>query len=135
MGGFQKIAHAVVRRCSGSDVTAAPMYRIFKRAEGAASVRPVVVAMVMVASLVTTIGVIRVSRQHEVLQLGLQLSREAEHVRQLEEVRRRLELEHATLTAPDRIRRLATELGMTPVSPDRIRIIDAPPHKKVASQP
>jgi cell division protein FtsL len=111
------------------------MYRIFKRAEGAASMRSVVIAMTIVACLVTAIGITRVSRQHEVLQLGLELSRESEHVRQLEEVRRRLELEHATLTAPDRIRKLATALGMTPVSPDRIRIIDAVPHKKVASQP
>jgi cell division protein FtsL len=111
------------------------MYRIFKRAEGAASVRSVVIAMVLVACVITAIGVIRVSRQHEVLQLGLQLSRESEHVRQLEEVRRRLELERSTLTAPDRIRRLATALGMTPVAPDRIRIIDAPPAKKVALQP
>jgi len=108
------------------------MYRIFKRAEGAASVRPVVVAMVLVAVLLTAIGIVRVSRQHEVLALGLQLSKESEHVRQLEEVRRRLELEHATLSAPDRIRKLATELGMTPVAPDRIRIIGP---KKVARQP
>jgi cell division protein FtsL len=111
------------------------MYRIFKRAQNAAPVRTVVVAMVIAACLATAIGVVRVSRQHEVFQLGLALSRDAEHVRQLEEVRRRLELEHATLTAPDRIRRLATSLGMTPVAPDRIRIIDAPPHNKVASQP
>jgi cell division protein FtsL len=111
------------------------MYRIFKRTAGAASVRPVVIAMVIAACLLTAIGVVRVSRQHEVLQLGLALSRESEHVRQLEEVRRRLELEHATLTAPDRIRRLASELGMTTVAPDKIRIIEAHPHKKVASQP
>ena len=111
------------------------MYRIFKRTAGAESVRPVVIAMVIAACLLTAVGVVRVARQHEVLQLGLQLSREAEHVRQLEEVRRRLELEHATLTAPERIRKLATELGMTPVAPDKIRIIEAHPHKKVASQP
>jgi cell division protein FtsL len=111
------------------------MYRIFKRTAAAASVRPVIIAMVVAACMLTAVGVVRVSRQHEVLQLGLQLSREAEHVRQLEEVRRRLELEHATLTAPDRIRKLASELGMTPVAPDKIRIIEAHPHKKVASQP
>ena len=109
------------------------MYRIFKRAEAAASVRSVVVAMVLVAVLLTAIGIVRVTRQHEVLALGLQLSKESEHVRQLEEVRRRLELEHATLTAPDRIRKLASELGMTPVAPDRIRILEN--HKKVASRP
>ncbi len=109
------------------------MYRIFKRAEAAASVRSVVVAMVLTAVLLVAIGIVRVTRQHEVLALGLQLSKESEHVRQLEEVRRRLELEHATLTAPDRIRKLATELGMTPVAPDRIRILEN--HKKVASRP
>ena len=109
------------------------MYRIFKRAEGAASVRSVIVAMVLAAVMLTAIGIVRVSRQHEVLAIGFKLSKESEHVRQLEEVRRRLEVERATLSAPDRIRRLATELGMTPVAPDRIRILEN--HKKVASRP
>jgi cell division protein FtsL len=109
------------------------MYRIFKRAESAASVRSVVVALVLVAVLLTAVGIVRVTRQHEVLALGMQLSKESEHVRQLEEVRRRLELEHATLTAPERIKKLATELGMTPVAPDRIRILES--HKKVALRP
>src|SRR3569623_2698284 len=96
------------------------MYRIIKRAEGTASVRSVVVAMVLVALLGTAVGIVRVSRQHEVLALGMQLSKEHAHVRELEEVRRRLELAHATLSAPDRITRLATELGMPPVAPARI---------------
>lgn len=100
------------------------MYRIFRRGEGeAASVRPIVVALVIIACLLTAVGVIRVSRQHEVLRQGYELSRRSEHVRQLREVRRRLELEHATLSAPERIRRLATELGMTTVSPDKIRVV------------
>lgn len=104
---------------------AASVYRMFKRADGEPPpVRSIVIAMIIVAAVLTAVGVIRVARQHEVLRLGYQLSREAEHVRQLHEVRRRLELEHATLTAPDRIRRLATQLGMTPVAPDRIRIVD-----------
>ena len=135
MAAVEKIAHAALWRCSERYVTAAPMYRSFKRAEGAASVRSVVIAMVIAACMATAIGVVRVARQHEVLQLGLKLSREAEHVRQLEEVRRRLELEHATLTAPERIHKLATALGMTQVAPDRIRIIEAAPHKKIASAP
>ena len=98
--------------------------------------RPVIVAMVSIACALTTVGVVRVSRQHEVLRLGYELSKNSEHVKKLEEVRRRLELERATLTAPDRIRRLATQLGMTPVAPDRIRIVAgelAP--VKVAAQP
>jgi len=105
-----------------------PVYRIFKRASGdAPSVRPVIVAMVLAAIAVTSVGVVRVTREHEVLELGYRLSREAAHVRELREVRRQLELERATLTAPDRIRRLATALGMQPIAPDRIRIVTAAP--------
>lgn len=106
----------------------AAVYRIFRRADGeASSVRAVVIALVVVAALVTAAGVIRVGRQHEVLRLGLELSRRQEQVSRLQESRRRLELELATLAAPDRIRRLATQLGMTPVSPDRIRVIHPRP--------
>ena len=108
------------------------VYRIFKRSAGqAAPVRVVVVALVIAALALTGIGVIRVTRQHEVLRLGLRLSRASEHVRKLREVRRQLELEHATLTAPDRIRRLATQLGMAPVPPDRIRVVGP---RKVATR-
>lgn len=112
----------------------ASVYRIFKRADGAAPVRSVVIAMIIVACALTGLGVTRVSRQHEVLRIGYSLDREAEQVRQLREVRRRLEVELATLTAPERIRRLATQLGMTPVAPDRIRIVDVPHRKQVAAQ-
>jgi cell division protein FtsL len=103
----------------------AAMYRIFQRADGEApSVRMVVVALVVSAALLTTAGVIRVARQHEVLRLGFELARRTEQLGRLHEDRRRLELELATLAAPDRIRRLATQLGMTPVSPDRIRVVN-----------
>src|SRR5882672_10229483 len=103
----------------------AAVYRIFRRADGEApSVRAVVIALVVAAALITAAGVIRVARQHEVLRLGFELSRRSEQVGRLQEARRQLELERATLAAPDRIRRLATQLGMAPVSPDRIRVID-----------
>ena len=102
----------------------AAVYRIFQRADGdAPSVRLVVVAFVLAAALLTAIGVIRVTHQHEVLRLGFELSRRSEQVSKLHENRRRLELELATLAAPERIRRLALQLGMTPVSPDRIRVL------------
>ena len=113
--------------------SAAALYRMFKRADGAAPVRSIVIAMIVVACTLTSVAVIRVAHQHEVLRLGYQLSRGTDDVRELREARRRLELERATLTAPDRIRHLATELGMTPVAPDRIRILEN--HKKVASRP
>ncbi len=117
------------------------LYRIFKRpalAEGVASVRLVVIVMVAIAVALTTVGVIRVTRQHEVLRLGYKLSKRSDQVKQLKEVRRRLELERATLSAPDRIRGLATQLGMTPVAPDRIRIVTAElpgTPVKIAKQP
>jgi cell division protein FtsL len=115
--------------------SAASVYRIFKRTDGAApSVRPVVIAMIVVAAIVTGVGIARVKRQHEVLRLGYELNRQSEQVRKLTERKRSLEVERATLTAPDRIRRLATELGMTTVAPDRIRVIDVPAHKRVAAQ-
>lgn len=115
--------------------SAASVYRMFKRTDGTApSVRSVVVALVLVACVLTALGVVRVTRQHEVLRLGYELDREASRVRELEEMRRQLEVERATLTAPDRIRRLATQLGMTTVAPDRIRIVDVPHRKQVAVQ-
>jgi len=102
----------------------AVVYRFFQRADGTApSVRSVVISMVLVAALLTAIGVVRVARQHEVLRLGFELSRASEQVGRMNEARRGLELELATLTAPDRIRRLAVQLGMAPVAPDRIRIL------------
>ena len=114
---------------------AASVYRIFQRASGAASsVRAAIVCLVITCAALTAVGVIRVAREHEVLGLGYQLSREAAHVRELHEARRQLQLELATLSAPDRIRRLATELGMTEVAPDRIRVIDVPAHRQVAAR-
>jgi cell division protein FtsL len=110
----------------------ASVYRIFRRGPGeAASVRAVVIALVILAAMVVTVGVVRVSRQHEVLRIGYDLSKQSDHVRELREEQRALELELATLTAPDRIRRLATQLGMTQVSPERIRVIG---RRKVAAR-
>lgn len=100
------------------------LYRLFRQpGEAAASVRSVVIALVIAAICLVTAGVIRVKRQHEVLTLGYELSKKSEQVRKLRETRRQLELEHATLSSPDRIRRLASQLGMTTVAPDKIRVV------------
>ena len=106
---------------------ASSIYRLFKRDDGtAAPVRPLVIGMIALTCALTGVGVIRVARQHEVLRLGYLLSRESDQTRELRETRRKLEIERATLTAPDRIRRLAIQLGMTTVAPDRIRILEVP---------
>jgi cell division protein FtsL len=109
----------------------AALYRIFRREDGTApAVGSVVIALVIAVALLTAIGVIRVARQHEVLRLGFALSRTSEQLGRMHEAERALELERATLAAPDRIRRLAAQLGMTPVSPDRIRVVH--PHVRAA---
>jgi len=111
------------------------VYRIFRRGDaGAESVRAIVIAMVALAALITAVCVIRVERQHEVLALGYRLSRTQDNVRSLREAHRRLELEYATLSAPERIRRLALELGMAPVAPDHIRAVTWPAHDKLADR-
>ena len=104
-------------------MTSPVLYRLFRRQRDAPSVRPVVIALVIFACCLVIAGVIRVQRQHEVLRLGYALSKKSEEVRRLRETRRQLELELATLSSPDRIRRLATQLGMTTVAPDRIRVM------------
>lgn len=109
------------------------VYRFFKRPDGGvASVRLGIIAMVILAVALVTTGVIRVTRQHEVLRLGLSLSKASDNVRKLRETRRQLELELATHTAPDRIRKLATQLGMTTVAPDKIRLVGLRPGKVAA---
>ncbi len=109
-------------------MSAASVYRIFRRGAGeAASLRPVIVAMVIAAIALAIGGAVRVSREHDVLRYGYELSKRARHVHVLQETRRRLELEQAMLSSPARIRRLATQLGMTTIAPDKIRVVHARP--------
>jgi cell division protein FtsL len=97
---------------------------MFRRAfSPAASVRPTIVAIVLVAIVVTAIGVIHVARRHESVRLSYTLAKASARMRTAEERQRRLELERATLTAPDRIRALAEGLGMVPTPPDQVRLV------------
>jgi cell division protein FtsL len=105
------------------------LYRLFARPGGpAAPVRAIAATLVALACLAVALGVLRVEREHEVLSLGYRIARASAHRDELREIRRRLELERAALTAPDRIRRLATSLGMTTVLPDKIRVVAHAPH-------
>ena len=105
-----------------------PMHvrRLLRRAvRPPTTVRALVSIMALVAVLVTALAVVRISRRHDVIELGYQLSRSAEKLRHARELNRRLELERATLTAPARIQAMATTLGMTPVPPEQIRVVPA----------
>ena len=88
--------------------------------------RSAVLLAIAAALLVTFALMVRVSRHHEVRQLGYRLSKAQRRVTEQREIQRSLELERATLVAPARVRKLAEQLGMTPVPADRIRAMEAP---------
>jgi cell division protein FtsL len=102
------------------------LYALMHTAEPAPGDRKLIGVMILIATLITALAVQRVRARHQIIALGYQLSRATEEVKVEREQRRRLELERATLTSPERIRALATGLGMIPVPPDRIRVISGP---------
>jgi cell division protein FtsL len=101
------------------------IYQLFRATDPVPAGRGAIALMVVIAMLITTLAVQRVRSRHELVSLGYDLSRAGEKVRELREVRRKLEVERATLASPERIRALATELGMVPVPPDQIRVVRA----------
>lgn len=103
------------------------LYALVRSVEPAPGDRKLILMMVVITALVTGLALHRVATRHEVVALGYQLTRATDELRHEREVNRRLELERATLTNPERIRGLATRLGMIAVPPDRIRVIAAPP--------
>ncbi len=80
---------------------------------------------VAIAVLLTFALMVRVARHHEVRELGYRLNKAQLRLTEQREVQRTLALERATLVAPERVRKLAEQLGMTPVSADRIRVVSA----------
>ncbi|MBP8809661.1 MAG: cell division protein FtsL [Kofleriaceae bacterium] len=102
------------------------LYALVRAVEPATGDRKLVTAMVVIAAMVTGLALHRVSTRHQLVALGYQLTRASDELRHERELNRRLELERATLTNPERIRALASELGMISVPPDHIRVIAAP---------
>ena len=88
-------------------------------------VRIAVVAMAIFGILVMGLGIAHVNRRQEVVRLGYELSRAIDELSKAQEENRRLRLEKSALTNPERIRRLATALGMGPPGPEQIRVIQA----------
>lgn len=107
-------------------------YRLFRLTSSAPRSRRTIAIMTLVAVLGTALAVERVRSRHEVVRLGYQLSRANEDVRALRETARRLELERATLTNPERIHTLAAAMGMAPATADAIRIVHPAPPAAVA---
>jgi cell division protein FtsL len=112
------------------------LYRIFRRDFGPApSVRAAIIAMVLAAVALTGLAIAQVARRHEVTRLGYALAHASTRLSEAEERHRRLELERATLAAPERIRALATRLGMVATPPDHVRVIHVPQQARAELTP
>lgn len=88
-------------------------------------VRIAVIGMVVLALVLVTLGMAHVARRQQVIRYGYELSRALDELAREQEENRRLRLEKSTLTNPERIRRLAESLGMSPPGSDQIRVIRA----------
>jgi cell division protein FtsL len=86
-----------------------------------------VTGLLVLAALVTGLGVTHVSHRRERVRLGYELSATSAELRRLSEENRRLRLEKSVLTDPDRIERLAVSLGMARPTTDQIRVVGAAP--------
>ena len=91
--------------------------------------RSLVIGLIAAAIALGALGIMRVSRRHEVVKLGATLSAKTDQVRKLSDENRALELERSRLVDPQRIRALAAALGMVSVPPDAIRIVPAAPQE------
>ena len=102
-------------------------YHLLRRAWGPApGARDAIITMVLLAVLITALAIAQVARRHEVIRAGYELSRETQRLERLREQRRALEVELATLTHPERLRDLATRMGMIPAQPDQLRVVPRP---------
>ena len=99
--------------------------RVYSLLRGArpAGARNLVVMLLVAAIAIGALGISRVARRHQVVQLGAELSEKTEQVRKLSAENRALELERSQLADPDRIRMFAVLLGMISVPPDAIRVV------------
>lgn len=86
-------------------------------------VKVAVVGLAIAAGLVMVLGIAHVHRRQEVIHLGYELSKVTEELSRAQEENRRLRLEKAALTNPERVRRLAESLGMSQPGPTQIRVV------------
>jgi len=82
-----------------------------------------VTGLLILATLLTGLGVQHVSHRRERVRLGYELSSASAELRRVSEENRRLRLEKSVLTDPDRIERLAGSLGMARATTDQIRLV------------
>lgn len=77
-------------------------------------------AIIAVAAFIAFVAISEVKHHHQLVKLSYELSEVTAQLREAEEENRRLRLERSMLLAPDRIERLAGELGMVRPEPSQI---------------
>jgi cell division protein FtsL len=82
-----------------------------------------VICLMILAGLLTGLGLRHVADRRERVRLGYELSAASAELRRVSEENRRLRLEKSVLTDPDRIERLAGNLGMVRPTTDQIRLV------------
>lgn len=76
----------------------------------------------VLAILCIALGSRKVAREHDRIRLGYELSEAQRELRSEQEENRRLRLEYSVLISPERIRTLATAMGMKRPMPGQIRV-------------
>jgi cell division protein FtsL len=85
--------------------------------------RSLAIVLILVAAALIALGTLRVNRQHQLVRLGYELSEATAELRQKREENRRLRLELSVLTAPERIERLAEDMGLRPPAAGQVRAL------------
>ncbi len=85
--------------------------------------RLAIAGVVVLAALITALGLRRVAHRREVVRLGYALSSVTAELRRFDEEARRLRLEKSVLTGPARIEHLAAGLGMVRPTPEQVRVV------------
>ena len=89
--------------------------------------RQAIAGLVLLAAMITALGLRQVAHRREVVRLGYELSSATAELRRLDEQARRLRLEKSVLTSPARIERLAIGLGMVRPTPEQVRVVRGAP--------
>jgi cell division protein FtsL len=91
--------------------------------ERASHVKTAIVCIAVIGAAAMAVGITHVSRRHEAVRAGYELSKATTELRRVQEENRRLRLEQSVLTNPKRIERLARALGMKHPHSGQVRVV------------
>jgi cell division protein FtsL len=80
-----------------------------------------VILLLSLLVIITAAAISRVWTRLKVIEYGYQITEATKRRSKLEDQNRRLEIEVALLKRPERITRLAREMGLQPVRPEQMR--------------